>query len=596
MATAEELLRNSAIQPNPEGHIIVGGDRRITIPENLKRLGVQYDHNMETVTFDCPRYWDNKDMSKMAIYINYMRSDRYADRYPVDNIQVDGDIMHFDWTISRNVTEVAGLVSFIVCIMKTDANGDEERHWNSELCQEAYISPGMETEVHPALNYPDEVTQLLLRMNTVEQINVQAEEMNAILAEAQETAAFAEQTKNQALDTSNYIKNSYANAVKGYVSGEIIRVDDVSPIEHQVKCRVHGKNLFDISKLTLTSIKENEYSSRGYISKITENSVTITTNDEHTSNGYTITGKKLRELCPGLRAGDTFIMSANTESISKYFYLSSPHVGTVAFGQTYVATEDMLDSGVILYGFRSSSGTQGIGDCVISNIQLELGTQATNYEPYLDPSTTTLTQCGTNIIPYPYTDTTVTRKGVTFTDNKDGTITINGTAEATTSFVLFNGEMLVNGKYTLSGLTGGSGSTYYIQPVCSDKAHRGVTDGPNTYDWYNMTLNRIQLSVVVGTVFSNLRIKPMLEFGESASSFERYEGDGISLPSDGTCVVTSKSPTMTLFTDTPGVIVEAEYNIDTVKFLNGIITDERIQAATDAWLTAHYAEAEGVSF
>ena len=88
----------------------------------------------------------------------------------------------------------------------------------------------------------------------------------------------------------------------------------------------------------------------------------------------------------------------------------------------------------------------------------------------------------------------------------------------------------------------------------------------------------------------------MLELGESASPFEQYECENASLPSSGTCILTSKSPTMTLFTDTPGVIVEAEYNIDTVKFLNGIITDERIQAATDAWLTAHYAEAEGVKF
>lgn len=169
MATADELLNNLTMQPNPEGHIVINGDRFITVPANLKRLGVQYDHNMETVVFDCPRYWDDRDMSKMAIYINYKLSNGYTDRYPVDNVVADDEVIHFEWTISRNVTQVAGTISFLVCVMKTDEEGNEERHWNSELCQACHISAGMETEESPTDMYPDLVTQLLLRMNAVEQ-------------------------------------------------------------------------------------------------------------------------------------------------------------------------------------------------------------------------------------------------------------------------------------------------------------------------------------------------------------------------------------------------------------------------------------------
>lgn len=173
MPNADELLRSAVIQSDPEGHIVVGGDRFITVPTNLKRLGVQYDHNIETVTFDCPRYWDNHDMSQMTVYINYMLSNQYCDRYPADNVRADDDVMHFEWTISRNVTQVAGAVSFLICVMKTDAEGNEERHWNSELCQDCYISKGMENvENHPALDYPDEITQLLLRMTSVERLNI----------------------------------------------------------------------------------------------------------------------------------------------------------------------------------------------------------------------------------------------------------------------------------------------------------------------------------------------------------------------------------------------------------------------------------------
>ena len=41
---------------------------------------------------------------------------------------------------------------------------------------------------------------------------------------------------------------------------------------------------------------------------------------------------------------------------------------------------------------------------------------------------------GKNLIPYPYVNTTMTKNGITFTDNGDGTITVDGTATADTRF------------------------------------------------------------------------------------------------------------------------------------------------------------------
>lgn len=72
MGKAEELLDsldlNDAnlypISPEDEPHIVIGSNRVITVPNALKRIAVQYDHNVESVTFDCPRYTDGIDMSK----------------------------------------------------------------------------------------------------------------------------------------------------------------------------------------------------------------------------------------------------------------------------------------------------------------------------------------------------------------------------------------------------------------------------------------------------------------------------------------------------------------------------------------------------
>lgn len=157
MSKAEELLNSVystydvALFANvpDEAHIVIGNDRQITVPDELKRLAVQYDHNIETVTFDCPRYWDDHDMSKMSIYINYLRVDEETGVFQAENVTVDiGDssIMHFDWTISRNATEAAGKLVFLVCVKCADEEGNEKNHWNSELCKDCYVSEGLEPD------------------------------------------------------------------------------------------------------------------------------------------------------------------------------------------------------------------------------------------------------------------------------------------------------------------------------------------------------------------------------------------------------------------------------------------------------------------
>lgn len=153
-----------------EEHIVIGKDRHITVPEALKRIAVQYDHNVETVTFDCPRYWDDHDMSKMTVYINYMRKDRNRGQAEAKNITIDANdqsIIHFDWTISRNATLYKGELKFLVCIVETDADGNELHHWNSELNSQMYISEGLECSDFVQELHADIITDLLVRMDNI---------------------------------------------------------------------------------------------------------------------------------------------------------------------------------------------------------------------------------------------------------------------------------------------------------------------------------------------------------------------------------------------------------------------------------------------
>ena len=158
---------------NVSEHVVVGSDRYITVPESLQKIGVQFDHNAETVTFDCPRYWDGHDLSMMKIYINYMRPNDSFGAYLCNDAEIDSmdnTIMHFNWVISGHVTEFAGPLSFLVCICDVDQNGDSTTHWNSELNTQMYISSGMKCRDAILGRYPDIITQLLNRMDSVEAV------------------------------------------------------------------------------------------------------------------------------------------------------------------------------------------------------------------------------------------------------------------------------------------------------------------------------------------------------------------------------------------------------------------------------------------
>lgn len=178
MSLGDELL-NTVVEEGEasvstvEPHITIGRDRVIHVPEQLRRLGVKKDHNIETVTFDCIRHWDGHDMSEMTVYIVYQTPDGIPELYPTPKPVVDetdDSIMHFDWTISRNVTSVPGQLKIQVCVKKTDGEGNEANHWNSEPNDECYISDGLDCDAEDTSSnkYPDLITDLIERMDKVE--------------------------------------------------------------------------------------------------------------------------------------------------------------------------------------------------------------------------------------------------------------------------------------------------------------------------------------------------------------------------------------------------------------------------------------------
>lgn len=232
MSQAEELLENLTEEkmytasPETEEHIFISSDRHITVPDKLKRIAVQYDHNIETVTFDCPRCWDGVDMSTMMIYINYMRPDGTYGSYLVSDATVDENddsVMHFNWTISNHVSEIKGNISFLICIKKADDEGNEEIHWNTELNSEMYISAGLECVEAIQKSYPDIFAQLLGRMESNEETSsqyVSAAETSANMAKSYAVGTDGTVRTEDATDNAKYYAASAKTSAESAASSE----------------------------------------------------------------------------------------------------------------------------------------------------------------------------------------------------------------------------------------------------------------------------------------------------------------------------------------------------------------------------------------
>lgn len=175
----EEPIETHSSNPDTEPHIVINSDRTVTIPEVLKHIAVQGDHNIETVTFDCPRYWDGHDLSKMSIKIVYQRSDGHREPYPVGDVIVDDidvNMIHFDWTLSGNVTEVKGNISFTVCAKLSDAEGNIQHEWHTRLSQDLVVDEGMDCSGDEiAERNPDIIEAILVRLAIAEQGGVSGE-------------------------------------------------------------------------------------------------------------------------------------------------------------------------------------------------------------------------------------------------------------------------------------------------------------------------------------------------------------------------------------------------------------------------------------
>ena len=207
---------------------------------------------------------------------------------------------------------------------------------------------------------------------------------------------------------------------------------------------------------------------------------------------------------------------------------------------------------------------------------------------------------GKNLIPYPYFDKTTTVGDITFTDNGDGGITINGTAGSTTLFFYLTDS---NGKADIGDLFE-DGKTYKISSI-RDAVFvlmcKSLVDGKDKYYYGGNTFTvdkstykylHLRLQVTNKTI-DNVTIYPMIEEGTTATSYAPYIGDisAVKLYKGGKNLVSNDVYDINNWVNPSGNTYRYYFNLPVGTYTVSAEKKETVayfylQETTDDWVTA----------
>lgn len=372
---------------------------------------------------------------------------------------------------------------------------------------------------------------------------------------------------SEKVDTAYSMLNITCNSLIGKASGSVVRVDDVSPIEHTVGCKVRSKNLFNNE---LDFLKQNK-STWTY-----ENGVLYVTFSYVVKFIELEEGKTYTFSCQSVRNvgdyGGMFISAydaAKKENISLYDQrkVLSPTV-------TFTMPKGYPMVRLLFYVGTGASGTDGAA--TYSNIMLEEGAEATGYVPYVeDIAGTQVARYGKNLLDLSRATFTSAKynadvNGITcdisnsyysgarvnylndfLLANKGKTLTFS-IAEAIPDAMI---TLLIYGTRT-SGRTNQEGSSTGKREISF-----AISDEFTEITGLEVRVNRFTTAFTdTSTVVRNMQV----EVSDTATDFEAYKEPATStVNSEGTVNgIESLSPTMTLLSDTPNTFIDVEYNLD----------------------------------
>lgn len=299
-----------------------------------------------------------------------------------------------------------------------------------------------------------------------------------------------------------------------------------------------------------------------------------------------------------LKLGDTsYTLSCEGLPKSVYVYVYDETIGkAVANVSDTPVTKTFVGDSTHTYSLLINVGKgTSVSDLAIKPI-LEMGIIAHAYEP-ISESNVNLKDAidkvpasqGKNIIPYPYSQTTKTVYGVTFTDNKDGSIGISGTQDGSTSRPYMgvgiwwgtdkkegNIKIDANTYFTISSNCGSdnAGLRYFVYDESGSKLADNIIYGTETktlkFDvdtWVALCIETAANSETYDCI-----CKPQLELGTIAHAYEPSIESNVNLKKEIHKIPTSQGRNLISYPYYNGTSFESNGVTYTVNEVDGTIT------------------------
>lgn len=394
-----------------------------------------------------------------------------------------------------------------------------------------------------------------------------AEEAARKAAEHQTAAEEAAEQATGALRQGNLL---YANALKGTVRGEAVRLDDASPLEHTVPVKVSSKNLCPVASTTT----KQDHAGRVYL-KVKDYpwvanhgryifSADVTVYPEDTA------GRRWFDLNIYYEDGTYDLGRIGIEDVETLRDGVTRH-----YSVAKRTNPDKKITQIVLVPLSHDGSSSTARNAKAENIQLELGATATAYTPYVpDLSAVTLRAQGKNLFPTASITTDESKSGGRFFYGMPhGTYTLSADVTKYSDDEATATRVSITVHYT-------DGTSDVAR--CAMDSNRAECDGVTRHKSATLTTNlqkeikRMQCSTLdyssAGTIRHAKAENILLELGDTDTGYEPYREPVSYTPSaDGLCEVVPQHPDMTISAIDlgaavgaiyPGVVLDCEYNRD----------------------------------
>ena len=545
-----------------------------------KIIIMQGDHNSERFTFSLPRYIEGHDMSKCSnAKIHYINPSRETQgTYIAKDLRIspdDEEKVILCWLVSGNVTKNSGKISFLV-EFECFENDVLEYCWHTAPYNEISIGETFACEEEVFEQYADILEQWKQNLfglsdAGIKNIETTTEKSISDIDTAKENAKTEiESTKNNALDeienkgkeTLETIPDDYTT-LSGKIDSIKAECEDLKivntakgsliSLSDSAEAPLQGMRIFGKTKQATTTGKnklplpyqEGSVNSRWGVAITVNDDGSVLLNGTSTAsqvtNFYLHFANKITLPAGSYKCG-------GVASSDCYMVVYDP---TIAQYRTTQAQE--IISLTLTEESQIAIAIQWSANAVLNNVHVkpfivEADKYDGNWEPYTggmpspNPSYPQALESvgddgsveqfvkGKNLLPYPYARTTMTTNGITFTDNGDGSITVNGTSTGFSIMELAKSFNFIHGmKYRLSGSSLNVIFISYIDKTGATRFYSNTATADFVWDnAYTLKTVYAQYSTAQGTV--NETIYPMLYCTGYDNTYEPYKSQSLTIP------------------------------------------------------------------